>query len=301
MSNSPLVHYTRISPNSSNPRNKPITKITIHHVAGNLTVEQVGNIFAPLARRASSNYGVDGRGRIGMYVEEKNRSWCTSNRENDHQAITIEVSNSGGGPNWPVSDVALAKTVDLCVDICKRNGIKELSYTGDKHGNLTRHNMFAATACPGPYLQSKFPYIAAEVNRRLNVKVVPPIPSGDFYTVVKGDSFWKIAGKVYGDPMRYKELIALNPDVNPDTLQVGQRIHISEGTTELAPEKPVGTAPYMVRVTATALNIRSGPGTQYKITGTIRDQGAYTIVKTSSKWGNLKSGGWIHLDYTRRI
>ncbi len=169
MSNSPLVNYTAISPNSSNPRKNKIKKITIHHMAGNLSVETCGNVFAYRKRQASSNYGIGSDGRVGMYVEEKNRSWCSSNANNDHQAVTIEVANdSGSNTNWHVSDKALAKLIDLCVDICKRNGIEKLNYTGDANGNLTRHNMFANTSCPGPYLQSKFPYIADEVNKRLN-------------------------------------------------------------------------------------------------------------------------------------
>ncbi len=177
MSNSPLVNYTKISPNSSNPRNKPITKITIHHVAGNLTVEQIGDIFSKREREASSNYGVDNHGRVGMYVEEKNRAWTSSNSDNDNQAVTIEVANITGAPDWKVSDIALNKTIDLCVDICKRNNIKRLNFTGDKTGNLTMHKWFAATACPGPYLESKFPYIANEVNKRLNSQpVVNPTP-----------------------------------------------------------------------------------------------------------------------------
>lgn len=167
MGNSKLVEYTRISPNSTNPRNAAITKITIHHMAGNLTVEQCGNIFANAGRQASSNYGIGSDGRVGMYVEEKNRSWCTGDRGNDHCAITIEVANSATGGNWPVSDKAYAKLIDLCVDICQRNGIKKLNYTGDKSGNLTMHKWFQATNCPGPYLESKFPEIAAEVNKRL--------------------------------------------------------------------------------------------------------------------------------------
>lgn len=169
MSNSPLVDYVAISPNSNNPRKDKIKKITIHHMAGNLSVETCGRVFNGKNRQASSNYGIGSDGRVGMYVEEKNRAWTSSSPSNDHQAVTIEVANDGGAnTNWHVSDKALAKLIDLCVDICKRNGIEKLNYTGDKNGNLTRHNMFANTTCPGQYLQSKFPYIADEVNKRLN-------------------------------------------------------------------------------------------------------------------------------------
>ena len=167
MSNSPLVNYTKISPNSDNPRCYPITKITIHHVAGNASVESLGRTFANPKRQGSSNYGIGSDGRVGMYVEECNRSWCSGSWSNDNMAVTIEVANDGGRPNWHVSDTALNKLVELCVDICKRNGIEKLNYTGDTTGNLTRHNMFQATTCPGPYLQSKFPWIAEEVNKRL--------------------------------------------------------------------------------------------------------------------------------------
>lgn len=168
MSNSKLVNYTRISPHSSDPRNEPITKITIHHMAGNLTVEQCGEVFQ--TREASANYGVGTDGRVGLYVDEKNRAWTSDSRVNDNMAVTIEVANDGGAPDWHVSDKALARTVDLVTDICQRNGIKQLVYTGTPEGNLTRHNMFAATLCPGPYLQSKFPWIVDQVNKRLTKK-----------------------------------------------------------------------------------------------------------------------------------
>lgn len=167
MSNSRLVNYTQLSPNCSKPRNHAIDKITIHHMAGNLTVEQCGSVFAPANRQASANYGIGTDGRVGMYVEEANRSWCSSNASNDNRAVTIEVANDEVGGDWHVSDTALAKLIDLCDDICQRNGIVRINYTGDKSGNLTMHKWFAATACPGPYLESKFPYIAEQINARL--------------------------------------------------------------------------------------------------------------------------------------
>ena len=168
MSNSKLVNYTKLSPYCNKPRNAKIDKITIHHMAGNLSVETCGNVFQN--SQSSSNYGIGTDGRVGMYVEEANRSWCSSSPANDHRAVTIEVANDGAAPNWHVSDKALAKLIDLCVDICQRNGIKKLNYTGDKNGNLTMHKWFANTNCPGPYLESKFSYIADEVNKRLGVQ-----------------------------------------------------------------------------------------------------------------------------------
>lgn len=174
MSNSRLVNYIKISPNSTNPRRDKIRKITIHHMSGNLSVETCGNVFQPVSRQASSNYAVDTDGRVGMYVEEKNRAWTSGNSANDHQAITIEVANDVCSGNWHVSDKALEKTIELCVDICKRNGIEKLNYTGNASGNLTMHRWFQATDCPGDYLASKFPYIASEVNKRLAGPIEPP-------------------------------------------------------------------------------------------------------------------------------
>lgn len=185
MSNSSLVNYVKLSPNHSGQRNHKIDTITIHHMAGNLSVETCGNVFFPVERQASSNYAVDSNGRVGMYVEEHNRSWCSSNPANDHRAVTIEVANDEIGGNWHVSDIALEKTIELCVDICRRNGIAALNYTGDTSGNLTKHEWFAKTNCPGPYLGSKFSYIASEVNRRLNSSLPSSALTSGLYRVRK--------------------------------------------------------------------------------------------------------------------
>ena len=180
--NSPLVSYTKISPNKTRPRNHVIDTITIHCMAGNLSVERCGAVFAPTTRKASSNYGIGSDGRIAMYVEEKDRSWCTSNRANDMRAITIEVANDGSAPDWHVSDKALNSLIELVADICKRNNIKELKWQGNKSligqinkQNMTVHRWFAAKACPGNYLYNKHSYIAEEVNKRLGVISSPLI------------------------------------------------------------------------------------------------------------------------------
>lgn len=165
MSNSPLVTYTKLSPNYYSRDGKKITDITIHHMAGNLTVYQCGEVFQ--TREASANYGIDSAGRVGMYVEEKNASWANANKASNQRSITIELANDEIGGKWHVSDTAIGKCIDLCVDICRRNGISKLNFTGDTSGNLTMHKMFYATACPGPYLESRFPYIAQQVNSRL--------------------------------------------------------------------------------------------------------------------------------------
>lgn len=179
--NSSLVVYRKISPNKTSPRNHAIDTITIHCMAGNLSIETCGNVFASSSRKASSNYGIGTDGRIALYVEEKDRSWASSNAQNDHRAITIEVANDGGAPNWHVSDRAIASLIELITDICKRNSIKKLVWSTNKtdrinhlYGcNMTVHRDFAAKACPGNYLYNLHNYIAEQVNERLGVKTAP--------------------------------------------------------------------------------------------------------------------------------
>lgn len=175
MSNSQLVSYTKISPNKSSPRNHVIDTISIHCVVGQCSVETLGEIFAPSSRQASSNYGVGKDGRIGMYVEEKDRSWCTSSSSNDNRAITIEVASDTTHP-YAVTEAAYEGLIKLLVDICHRNpGIRRLKWQGDKNligqvavQNMTVHRWFANKSCPGDYLYNRHGEIAAEVNRRLD-------------------------------------------------------------------------------------------------------------------------------------
>lgn len=174
MSNSSLVNYTKISPNKTSPRNHTVDTITIHCVVGQLSVETIGNIFAPASRQASSNYGIGSDGRIGMYVEEKDRSWCSSSSSNDHRAITIECASDTKAP-YAIDDKVYASLINLCVDICKRNSIKELKWKADKSligqpdkQNITIHRWFSATECPGEYIYSRLGQIASDVNAKLN-------------------------------------------------------------------------------------------------------------------------------------
>lgn len=168
MSNSSLVAYKLISPNRTRPRSQKIDRITIHHMAANSTIEGCGSWFSRSSTQASSNYGIGSDGRIGLYVEEKDRSWCSSSGENDNRAVTIEVADwKTSDGKWHVSDAAYKSLINLCVDICKRNGIASLNYTGDTSGNLTMHKWFANTDCPGNFLEPRFKQIADEVNKKL--------------------------------------------------------------------------------------------------------------------------------------
>ena len=405
MGNSGLVDYIKISPNKSSPRKHKIDTITIHHMAGNLSVETCGNVFASASRQASSNYGIGSDGRIGMYVEEKDRSWCSSSASNDHRAITIEVANNSGGPDWTVSDKAIASLINLCEDICRRNDIPKLLWKNDKSlvgqvdkQNITIHNWFAATTCPGPYLTQKIPFVVDEVNKRLNPSKPKPVSTGikegDLVAIKKGATYfsgksipawvmndqWYVSSLPKGSdravlgqnksktnniqsPINIKNLTVVSatptpaptPISTPSVVKEKDWVTINQGATYyngktipswvmadtwqvtslpkgsdravLGPNKngknniqspintkfltvvdappaptPVPFTPYLVKVTVDALNYRSGPGTNYKINGTIRDKGTYTIVEESNGWGKLKSGaGWINLSYTRKV
>ena len=166
------------SPNKSSPRNHIIDTITIHCMAGNLSVESCGSLFAKSSRKASSNYGIDSDGRIACYVGEEDRSWCSSNKDNDNRAITIEVANdSGADKGWHVSNKAYKSLISLLVDICRRNNITKLVWSDKKDDrvnhkngcNMTVHRDFANKSCPGDYLYSLHSKIADEVNRSLGV------------------------------------------------------------------------------------------------------------------------------------
>lgn len=254
--NSPLATYSYTAHSKCNPRTGPITKITIHHQAGNLTMDQIKNQINDPAREFSCNYAIDSKGKVGLFVDEAYRSWCSSSRDNDYAAVTIEVANDTGAPYWHVSDAALSALIELCADICRRNGIARLNFTGDKTGNLTTHKMFTATACPGPYLESLLPSIAAQVNaslgsatntasgslvritcNTLNVRKGPgtgygiatTVCKGEVYTIVEQSGNWgrlkSGAGWIYLPYTEQVESAAANPaETKPEPEQ---------------PEKPV--------------------------------------------------------------
>lgn len=192
MSNSPLVDYTNISPNKTSPRKHKIDTITIHCVVGQCSVEALGDVFAPKARRASSNYGIGKDGRIGMYVEEKDRSWCSSNSANDNRAITIECASDKTHP-YSINDEVYNSLIKLLVDICKRNDIKELKWKADKSlvgqpdkQNMTVHSWFANKDCPGEYIYNRLGQIASETNEKLNGKTSKKASKEILYSVQTG-------------------------------------------------------------------------------------------------------------------
>lgn len=157
---------------------KKVCKITPHHAAGVISGKACAKLFQNPKRNCSATYCIGNNGEIVGSTPEECRPWTSSSSANDKQAITIEVSNCEKGGQWKISDKAFNSLVELCVDICKRYNFK-LNYDGTPNGSLTRHNMFAKTACPGPYLQSKFPELVELVNSRLGEKPQPkPVTKG---------------------------------------------------------------------------------------------------------------------------
>jgi hypothetical protein len=210
--NSSLTALTRLSPHCNRPRNRSITKITIHHAAGNIGLEALGDWLSRSTTNASYNYGISTDGRIGMFVEEANRSWASSNPTNDHQAITIGIANSSGAPDWKVSDAAFKSLINLCADICRRNGIAQLVYDGTPNGSLTRHNMFSVQDCPGQFLQSRFP----EICRLVNAQLAPSQPLKNNSVASWAAEAWEWAqengltdGTRPGDQITRQEVITL--------------------------------------------------------------------------------------------
>lgn len=174
MTVSKLACKTILSPNCYKGRAYPVTRITVHHMAGNLTVEQCGAVFAPVSRQASSNYGIGSDGRIACYVDEDDAAWTSSSYDNDNRAITIEVANTTEGVNtgsWAISKAAWNSLVALCVDISKRYNLAPI-YTGDTFGTYTEHLMFAPTGCPGPWLHARMGLLAETVGKKLGGDVV---------------------------------------------------------------------------------------------------------------------------------
>ena len=207
--NSSLVSYTKLSPNHSGQRTHSIDRITPHCVVGQCSVETLGNIFLPTSRQASSNYGIGVDGRVGMYVEEKNRSWCSSSSANDQRAVTIECASDTTEP-YAFKDVVYNRLVELCTDICKRNGKTKLLWLGDKDKTLnytpasdemvlTVHRWFANKSCPGNWMYARMGDLASKVTAALggSAETVTPTEQEESTATIKVGNLVTITGSTY--------------------------------------------------------------------------------------------------------
>ena len=307
--NSSLVSYTKLSPNHSGLRTHSIDRITPHCVVGQCSVETLGNIFLPTSRQASCNYGIGVDGRVGMYVEEKNRSWCSSSSANDQRAVTIECASDTTEP-YAFKDVVYQTLIKLCVDICKRNGKKKLLWLGDKDKTLsyepksdemvlTVHRWFANKSCPGSWMYARMGDLAAKVTAQLGGSSSDSGTSTtQLYRVRKTWSDSKSQKGAYKILSNAKKCADANPGYSVFDNN-GVNIYTPNTSTKAAPD-----VPFTVKVSISDLNIRKGPGTDYAKTGKFTGKGVFTIVEVqsgqgaSAGWGRLKSGaGWISLDY----
>lgn len=315
--NSPLVVYTRISPNRTSPRNQPITKITVHHMAGVCSVEDFGNIVAPTSRQMSANYAIGNDGRIGLFCPEADRSWCSSSPMNDHRAITIEVSNSSVGGDWPIGTKAYNSLIKLCVDICKRNGIKKLYFDGTPNGSLTFHYMFASTACPGPWMKNHANDLCNKVNAQLNSATTNPTPAptqpttpstsktsfkvGDLVKINNGARYYTGGGiPVWVSQEKWyissisgnRAVLGLNEAKNRNI----QSPINTKDITLVKTSAPASTfKAYTKSLKASDLVYESAGG---RNVGTVGANGVFTIVDeknvSGTVFGKLKSGkGWV--------
>jgi hypothetical protein len=310
--NSSLVKYTSLSPNHSGQRTRSIDRITPHCVVGQLTAEGICACF-PKGREASCNYGIGKDGKIALCVEEKNRSWCSSSAENDQRAVTIECASDSTAP-YAFNTAVYNALIELCVDICKRNGKNKLLWLGDKTKTLnyapksgemvlTVHRWFANKSCPGDWMYSRMGDLATTVTKRLSGVSgggsTTTTPTGKtLYRVRKSWSDAKSQIGAFSVLANAKSLVDKNPSYK--VFDESGKVVYEKGSTSTA------FKPYTVRVTATDLYIRKGAGTNYSANGFIRP-GVYTVVAESSgqgatKWGKLKSGaGWISLDYAKKL
>lgn len=178
--NSPLVSYTKLSPNNSGTRTHSIDRITPHCIVGQMSVESAGAWFAKASTQASANYVIGADARVALIVPESQRSWCSSSRDNDQQAVTIECASDKTHPYAFKAEVYM-RLIELMTDICRRNGKTKILWFADKAKSLaykpaademliTVHRWFANKACPGDWLYSRLGDVAMKVNAALGSK-----------------------------------------------------------------------------------------------------------------------------------
>lgn len=301
--NSGLVDCVVKSPNHSGQRTHSIDRITPHCVVGQLSAEGIGSCF-PAGRQASCNYGIGNDGRMCLIVDEKNRSWCTSSNANDQRAVTIECASDMSEP-YAMTNAVYEKLIKLCTDICKRYGKTKLVWIADKNTalsynpkpnemQLTVHRWFANKSCPGNWLFSRLGEVARRVNVNLGSNSKPTTPStgSNLYRVRK------TSGDAKSQVGAYKNLANAKKKADETGLKV-----FDQNGNQVYPAVTNATS-YLVRIDATDLNIRKGPGTNYSKVGVIKPT-IYTIVaeadgEGATKWCKLKSGaGWISKDYVK--
>lgn len=339
MSNSGLVCYTLLSPNNSGQRTHAIDRITPHCVVGQLSCENICGCFTSPSRQASCNYGIGKDGRISLCVEEKNRSWCSSSNANDQRAVTIECA-SGLKEPYEMNEKVYSSLINLCVDICKRNGKTKLLWFGDKEKSLnyepepnemvlTVHRWFANKSCPGDWLYSRLSSLARTVTDKLGENNVVKNGNTDYVNKLPSVPF---SVHVLIDDLNYRSGPSMKSAVKGTTgIGTFTIVEVRDGWGRLKSDAgwiwlknqsyctilgkvydKVVFKEYKVRVDCDNLNIRTGAGTNYSKTGKHTGKGVFTIVDekigegSKNGWGLLKSysknkDGWISLDFVTKV
>lgn len=332
--NSPLVGYTNVTSKKTKNRANAIDRITPHCIVGQWTAKKGCDYFATTDRDCSSNYVIGCDGVIGLSVDEKDRSWCSSSSANDNRAVTIECASDAAEP-YAFRDIVYEKLIELCTDICKRYGKKKLLWFNDKNTALnykpkademvlTVHRWFAAKSCPGTWMYSRMGDLAAKVTAKLSGTAVQQpttqpeqstqtagFKSGDIVVIAANATYY--SGKAIPSWVKAKKWIvksASGDRIVIDKSVDGQHAVCSPINAKFLSKEQAAAAEefkqYKVRVSIKDLNIRSGAGTNFSKNG-ICPMGVFTIVAEANgtgatKWGKLKSGaGWISLDYVKKI
>lgn len=278
MSNSPLVSYTKLSPNHSGRRTHSIDRITPHCVVGQCSVETLGSIFLLTSRQASCNYGIGPDGRVGMYVEEKNRSWCSSSNANDQRAVTIECASDATAP-YAFKAVVYQKLIDLCVDICKRNGKKKLLWLGDKNKTLgytpkademvlTVHRWFANKSCPGDWMYARMGDLASKVTAKLGGSTVSSVAPSTAATGLDVGTVVSFAGG--------KHYVSAN---------AASGSAAKAGPAKITALSANAKHPYHLIHTDTTSNVYGWVDAADICVNSGAEQAAYTVVAGDSLWG----------------
>lgn len=182
--NSPLVTYTRLSPHNSGTRTHAIDRITPHHAVSQMSARAICAEFMG-TRICSANYVIGYNGEVGMSVPEDTVAKTSGSYDNDSRAVTIEVADEATWP-YKVNAAAYERLIELCVDICKRNGKDRLVWIDDKDKALaysqkpnemllTVHRWFQYTLCPGQTLMDSMPDLAKKVTAELQKDAKPKL------------------------------------------------------------------------------------------------------------------------------
>lgn len=242
MAFTPLTNRTMTTTKRSSRNGKKISRVIVHHWAG------TGGGVERLVHstdKASANYIILSDGTLIGSVPEQYRAWTSDSAAADEPSITVEVQNATGGPDWKVSDAAVATLTRLIADVAKRHGWAKIT-----REQVRGHREFSATACPGPYLYPRLDRIAADAEELRAAGGAKPKPSGGTYTVRKGDT---LSGIAAAHKTTVAALVKANGIADPNKIEVGQKLKVTGAAAKPSTAKPTTTAVLKVGTRGTAV------------------------------------------------